>query len=373
MQQPWDAISFSDLPVREDLKLQRAYGAPQLDVPVRLNVNENPYPPSASLSTRIADAMWDVARNAHRYPDRDAMELRGSLAAYLTHDTGVTLDCSQVWAGNGSNEVLQQILQVFGGPGRTAFALTPGYPMYEEYCRTTFTRLHTLPRTGTFDVDLDLTIATIRALQPDVIFLTSPNNPTGTALSIGEIQAILDVTRGMVVVDEAYAEFRRRGVPSAVTLLPRNPRLIVSRTLSKAFKFAGGRVGYCACAPAVIDAIKLVRLPYHLSAFTQAAARVALASRDELLSQVGILKSERDETVSWLRGQGLEVPDSDANFVMFGRFENRHLVWAELLRNGVLIREAGPQGYLRVSIGTSAEMRAFRAALLAAIDCYPLK
>ena len=134
--------------------------------------------------------------------------------------------------------------------------------------------------------------------------------------------------------------------------------------MSKAFKFAGGRVGYCACAPAIVEALKRVRLPYHLSAFTQAAACAALVARDEMLSQVEAIKAERDSTVDWLRGLGLTVADSDANFVMFGEFADRHRIWSGLLRHGVLIRESGPPAYLRVSIGTGAEMAAFRAALL---------
>ncbi|WP_260431541.1 histidinol-phosphate transaminase [Burkholderia cepacia] len=364
MQQPWKEIALSDLPLREDLRLQHAYGAPQLDVPVCLNVNENPYPPSPALVERIATAVADAARAANRYPDRDFAGLRSHLAAYLTHDTGVTVDAAGIWAANGSNEVIQQILQAFGGPGRSALAFTPAYPMYDEYCRTTFTRLHTLPRTGDFALDVDQALDGIRAHQPGVVLLTSPNNPTGTALPVGDIRAILDVAPGVVVVDEAYAEFRRRGVPSAVTLLPDHPRLIVTRTLSKAFKFAGGRVGYCACAPAIVQALKLVRLPYHLSAFTQAAACAALVARDEMLSQVETIKAERDSTVGWLRGLGLTVADSDANFVMFGEFADRHRIWSGLLRHGVLIRESGPPAYLRVSIGTAAEMAAFRAALL---------
>lgn len=367
MRQTWTEISFADLPIREDLRLHQAYGAPQLDVPVRLNVNENPYPPSQGLVASIAEAIAEAGANANRYPDRDFTKLRTCLATYLTHDTGVYLDASQVWAGNGSNEVLQQILQVFGGPGRLALTFTPAYPMYDEYCRTTFTRLHSLPRTESFAIDLPQTIDAIQSLQPSVIFLTSPNNPTGTALPIEDIQAILDVAPGIVVVDEAYGEFRRDGVASAVTLLPCNPRLVVSRTMSKAFKFAGGRVGYCTCAAPIIEAIKLVRLPYHLSVFTQAAACAALAARDEMLSQVATLKAERDATVSWLRQQGLQVADSDANFVMFGRFNDCHLIWNKLLRSGILVREIGPSGYLRVSIGTTAEMVAFRDALSTAM------
>ncbi|NML31764.1 histidinol-phosphate transaminase [Paraburkholderia antibiotica] len=365
MQQSWKDVSFADLPLREDLKLRHAYGAPQLDVPVCLNVNENPYSPSSALIERIAAAVSDAAHRANRYPDRDFLELRAQLADYLTHDTGLTVDASCVWAANGSNEVIQQILQAFGGPGRSALAFTPAYPMYDEYCRTTFTRLHTLPRNKDFALDLNHAIDGIRAHQPGVVLLTSPNNPTGTALPIEDIHAILDVAPGIVIVDEAYAEFRRSGVRSAVTLLPDHPRLIVIRTLSKAFSFAGARVGYCACRPAIVEALKLVRLPYHLSAFTQAAASAALFERDEMLSQVETIKAERDSTVSWLRSLGLVVADSDANFVMFGKFADRHRVWSGLLHRGVLIREVSPPEYLRVSIGTPAEMGEFRNALLA--------
>lgn len=239
MRQIWKEISLEDLPVREDLKLYAAYGAPQIDVPIRLNVNENPYPPSQKLVASIAAAIAEAGTNANRSPDREFVKLRASLASYLTHDTGVALDASQVWAGNGSNEVLQQILQAFGGPGRTALTFTPTYPMYDEYCRTTFTQLHNVPRTESFAIDTLQAVDVIQSLQPNVIFLTSPNNSTGTALPMEDIQAILEVAPGIVVVDEAYGEFRRDGVASAVTLLPGNPRLVVSRTMSKAFKFAG--------------------------------------------------------------------------------------------------------------------------------------
>ncbi len=368
MQPSWKEVSLSDLPLREDLKLQHAYGAPQLDMPVCLNVNENPYPPSPPLVERIAIAVADAARQVNRYPDRDFAELRSHLAAYLTHDTGVMVDASRVWAANGSNEVIQQILQAFGGPGRSALTFTPAYPMYGEYCRTTFTRLHTLPRTNEFTLDMNQAIDSIAEHRPSVVLLTSPNNPTGTVLPIDDVRAILDVAPGVVVVDEAYAEFRRDGVCSTVTLLPDHPRLVVTRTLSKAFKFAGGRVGYCVCAPAIVEALKLVRLPYHLSVFTQAAACAALVARDEMLSQVAAIRAERDSTVSWLRSLGLTVADSDANFVMFGKFPDRHRVWNGLLRYGILIREVGPPEYLRVSIGTPEEMDRFRAALLAVMD-----
>jgi histidinol-phosphate aminotransferase len=170
-----------------------------------------------------------------------------------------------------------------------------------------------------------------------------------------------------VVVDEAYAEFRRTGTPSALSLLDDHPRLVVTRTMSKAFAFAGARVGYLVAAPEVVDAVQLVRLPYHLSSVTQAVARAALARADELLARVEDLRRERDALVGWLRAHDLEVAESDANFVMFGRFADRHALWRALLDRGVLIREVGPEGWLRVSVGTPEEMAAFRTALDAAL------
>jgi histidinol-phosphate aminotransferase len=172
----------------------------------------------------------------------------------------------------------------------------------------------------------------------------------------------------MVVVDEAYAEFAREGMGTALALLPRHPRLVVTRTMSKAFALAGARVGYLAADPGVIDALLLVRLPYHLSAQTQATARAALAHAGALLATVAGLRAERDGVVDWLRGRGLAVADSDANFVLFGRFGDSHAVWQGLLDRGVLVREVGPPGWLRVSIGTPAEMTAFRGALTAVLD-----
>jgi histidinol-phosphate aminotransferase len=359
----WVEPTLAELPLRDELRGEVPYGAPQLDVPVQLNVNENPYPPSERVVADIAAAVTVAARQLNRYPDREFLGLRADLADYLTEDTGEQLTAEHVWAANGSNEVLQQVLQAFGGPGRTALGFAPHYPMYPEYSRNTLTRWVAGRRADDFGLDLDHTLAALAEHRPAVVFLTSPNNPTGTALPLEQIEAVLAASPGMVVVDEAYAEFRRDGVPSAVTLLPRHPRLIVSRTMSKAFALAGGRLGYLAANRAVVDALRIVRLPYHLSAVSQAAARAALANRGELLARVADLRAERDATVDWLRGTGLRAADSDANFVLFGTFPDRHKVWRGLLDQGVLIREAGPDGWLRVSIGTAEEMRAFRAAL----------
>jgi histidinol-phosphate aminotransferase len=350
------------LPLRDDLAGRQPYGAPQLDVPVRLNVNENPYPPSPALVRAITDAVAGAAVSLNRYPNRDFTGLRDDLASYLGHGLGR----DQVWAANGSNEITQQLLLAFGGPGRSALGFEPSYSMHPEIARNTSTRWVPADRDAGddgFGIDPGRAVATVREVQPDLVFLVSPNNPTGTALPLAVIEAVYEVAPGMVVVDEAYAEFSRDRSRNALDLLPGRERLVVTRTMSKAFAMAGTRLGYLAASPEVIRALMIVRLPYHLSAITQAVARVALGHADELLAAVSELRTERDALVEWLRGRNLAAADSDANFVLFGTFADRHAVWQGLLDRGVLIREVGPPGWLRVSVGTPAEMAAFRAAL----------
>jgi histidinol-phosphate aminotransferase len=351
------------LPLREELRGIEPYGAPQLDVPVLLNVNENPYPPSPAVVADIERAVAETARDLNRYPDREFAPLRQALAEYLGH--GVT--AGQVWAANGSNEVMLHLLQAFGGPGRLALSFAPTYSMYPEYARDTHTTWETGVREEDFTLDVDRACSLVRARRPHVVLLPSPNNPTGTALPLDAVSALCAaLDDGVLVVDEAYAEFRRAGTPSALELLPRHPNLVVTRTMSKAFALAGARVGYLAASTEVCDALRVVRLPYHLSAVTQAVACAALRHADELLARVDDLRAERDATVGWLRAQGLTVAESDANFVLFGVFPDRHAVWQALLDRGVLIRETGPDGWLRVSIGTAAEMAAFREAFTTA-------
>ncbi|MDI6908862.1 histidinol-phosphate transaminase [Nocardioides sp.] len=348
-------------PLREELRGVEPYGAPQLDVPVQLNTNENPYGPSDACADDIAAAVRAAATSLNRYPDREHTELRAALAAYLGH--GVTPE--QVWAANGSNEVMLQLLQAFGGPGRTALSFAPTYSMYPEYARDTVTEWVVGHRESDFALDLDHAHDLVLERQPSVVLLPSPNNPTGTALPPEAVGLLCKAAGdgGIVVIDEAYGEFRREGVPSALELMPEHRNLVVTRTMSKAFAAAGLRLGYLAADPAICDAIRVVRLPYHLSSVTQATALAALKHAPELLGKVDELRAERDATVDWLRAQGLRVADSDANFVLFGTFADRHAVWQGLLDRGVLIRETGPDGWLRVSIGTADEMMAFKNAL----------
>ncbi|MFT3878003.1 MAG: histidinol-phosphate transaminase [Propioniciclava sp.] len=350
-------ITLADLPLRPELVGEEPYGAPQLDVPVCLNVNENPYPPSASTLEEMADAIRNAAY--HRYPDREFTGLRQQLADYLGHGLGV----ANVWAANGSNEVMTHVLGAFGGPGRRVLSFTPTYSMYPEYARNTHSDYVTAPRHDDYTLDAGLVLRAIAEHDPTVVIITTPNNPTGTTTPLAEIERVLTGTDAIVVVDEAYQEFARHPDETALTLLPRFGNLVVSRTMSKAFAFAGGRLGYLAAAPAIVDACRIVRLPYHLSAQTQAVASVALRHAGEMLARVDDLRAARDELLRRAPAMGFEVVDSDANFVLVGRWSDRHLAWQQLLGQGVLVRETGPAGYLRVSAGTPEEMEAFYAAL----------
>ena len=367
---------LDNLPLRSDLRGISAYGAPQVDVPVRLNTNENPYGPSDALVASLAAAVAAVAQELNRYPDREATELRVDLARYLSRSPGCPpLDARSVWAANGSNEVLQQILQAFGGPGRVALGFEPSYSMHRILARGTGTEYRDVSRGARFALDRDAAVAAVVEHRPDVVFLCSPNNPTGEALDaetvVAVYEALVTPERGIVILDEAYVEFSHG--PSLVSLLPGRPRLIVSRTMSKAFAFAGARVGYLAADPSVVEALALVRLPYHLSAVTQAVARVALAYVDELQQRVDELKGARDRIVTDLRGLGLDVIDSDANFVLFGGFPgalggDQRLVWQRLLDHGVLVRDVGLPGWLRVTAGTAEETSAFLTAMAAVCE-----
>jgi histidinol-phosphate aminotransferase len=355
------SVRLEDLPLRESLRGRSPYGAPQLDVPVRLNTNENPYPPPSALVADVAAACEEAARALHRYPDRDAVALRADLAAYLTRQTGVPLGVENLWAANGSNEILQQVLQAFGGPGRTALGFVPSYSMHPIISSGTQTEWLEIPRRADFAVDVDAAQLLLKERAPDVTFLTSPNNPTGQSLDPPDLALLIDAAPGMVVVDEAYAEFSAH--PSAATLLESHGhKLIVSRTMSKAFAFAGGRLGYLAAAPAVVDALQLVRLPYHLSVLTQAAARAALRHAEATLGSVALLAAERDRVVPALEALGYACVPSDANFVLFGRFADAPRAWKAFLERGVLIRDVGIAGHLRVTVGTPEENDAFLAA-----------
>jgi histidinol-phosphate aminotransferase len=362
---PGRYISLTDLPLREDLRGKSPYGAPQLDVPVRLNTNENPHPPTRALVDDVTASVQAAANDLHRYPDRDAVALRTDLAAYMTGQTGTALSVENLWAANGSNEILQQLLQAFGGPGRSAIGFVPSYSMHPIISGGTQTEWLVANRAEDFSLDTDVAVHAIKEKNPDIVFVASPNNPSGQSVPLDELGRLLDAlssqTSGILILDEAYGEFSSQ--PSAVKLLDEYPtKLVVTRTMSKAFAFAGGRLGYLIAAPAVIDAMLLVRLPYHLSSITQAAARAALRHADDTLGSVAKLIAERDRVTEALTGMGFRVIPSDANFVFFGEFADAPATWQRYLDEGILIRDVGIPGYLRATTGLAEENDALLAA-----------
>ncbi|MCW5954037.1 MAG: histidinol-phosphate transaminase [Propionibacteriaceae bacterium] len=356
--------TLAELPLRPELVGEEPYGAPQIPDVVLLNTNETPYPPSPAIIAEMAAAIAETAAGVNRYPDREASALRADLAAYLGHG----LDAGRIWVANGSNEVMTHLLGAFAGPERRVLTFAPTYSMYPEYARNTHSEYVVVPRTDDYAIDAGTATAAIAEHQPAVVILTTPNNPTGTTTPLETTRAILEATDAIVVVDEAYQEFARDPSRTALTLLPEFGNLVVARTMSKAFALAGGRVGYFAATPAIVDACRIVRLPYHLSAQTQALARVALAHAAEMLAEVDRLRQVRDRLVAQLPRLGVEVIDSDANFCLFGPFADRHDVWQRLLDRGILVREVGPAGWLRVSVGTPEQTDQFYAALAAVME-----
>ncbi|ETB20217.1 histidinol-phosphate aminotransferase [Mycobacterium avium subsp. avium 11-4751] len=365
--------TLDDLPLRDDLRGKSPYGAPQLAVPVRLNTNENPHPPSRALVDDVVRSVARAAADLHRYPDRDAVQLRSDLARYLTAQTGVQLGVENLWAANGSNEILQQLLQAFGGPGRSAIGFVPSYSMHPIISDGTRTEWLQAARADDFSLDVDAAVAAVTERTPDVVFVASPNNPSGQSVSLSGLRRLLDAAPGIVIVDEAYGEFSSQ--PSAVQLVSEYPtKLVVTRTMSKAFAFAGGRLGYLIATPAVIEAMLLVRLPYHLSSVTQAAARAALRHADDTLGSVAALIAERERVSTALTGMGFRVIPSDANFVLFGEFTDAPASWQRYLDAGVLIRDVGIPGFLRATTGLAEENDAFlrASAQLAATELAPV-
>ena len=360
--------NIESLPVRSDLVGLKPYGAPHLNVPVQLNVNENAYPLPDVVVESMRAAVDDHFAGLNRYPDREFTALREHLVTYLNGvneragDT-VELDPSMIWAANGSNEVLSHIVQAFGGPGRTVLGFTPSYSMHPLITTGTGAEWQHVERKDDFTLDADTVAAEVARANPDIVCLCTPNNPTGTSIGLDVIEAAYDNCAGIVIVDEAYAEFSRPAKSSAMTLLEGRPRLVVSRTMSKAFACAGLRLGYAIAAPELIDVLRLVRLPYHLSEITQVLACTALEHEEVLLGNVDRLIDSRNRMSAHLAEAGFTVHDSDSNFVLFGNIASPADLWQKLLDRGVIIRDIGIANHARVNAGTEEETEAFLSAI----------
>jgi histidinol-phosphate aminotransferase len=352
---------------RDSLKALEGYHSPQFDVEVRLNTNESPYPPPPAFVDAWLAALAEAP--LHRYPDRAARELREALSGQI----GQPFD--RIFCANGSNEVLQTILLTYGGPDRLALVFEPTYALHEHIARITGTPVVLGERGDDFEIDPDDALTRIQDEQPDLVFLCSPNNPTGTVDDRELLEAVLDAAPGLVVVDEAYGEFARR---SALELVADDVPLVVVRTYSKVWSLAGLRLGLCVAPPQVVAELEKVVLPYHLDFATQIAGTVALQFSAEMEARVALLVEERERLfVALDERAGVTVFPSGANFLLFrvtggGQGRDGHAVWEAMVRHGVLVRDFSRwprvEGCLRVTVGTPAENDAFLAALDAALE-----
>ncbi len=345
---------------REGVVAMEGYHSPQMDVEVRLNTNESPVPPPEEFRAAVAAAVADVSW--HRYPDRPATALRAALAdAY-----GV--DPAQVFAANGSNEVLQSLQLAYGGPGRSAAVFEPTYAMYAQIARTTGTGVLRGGRDADHRLVRDDVLALVADEQPTLVFLCSPNNPTGTVDPAGLVADVVDVAAGyggLVVVDEAYGQFAST---SAVDLLAEDRPLAVSRTFSKTWAMAGARLGFLLAPTWCVAELEKVALPYHLDALKQIVGVLALQHGAAMDDRVADLIGERGRVAAALADLRVTVWPSEANFILF-RPEARSGgdVWRSLVDRSVLVRDftamAGIEGCLRVTIGTADENDRFLEAL----------
>lgn len=343
--------------IRDDLESLSAYLAPQVDAKVRLNTNECAFPLPDGFTRDLAEAVTRIDFN--RYPDREATKLRAGLSELTERPA------EGIWVANGSNEVLQHLCLAFGGPGRAALLLEPTYSMHRLIPRMVGTeiRAHRMPE--------PFVMGAVDPGDAALVFLCSPNNPTGNAQPLAAIEATCELaTDALVVVDEAYIEF---GGESAQPLLARFDNLVVVRTFSKAFSLAAARIGYCLASPEIVEVLPKVRLPYHLSALTQTAGEVALRHLDEARLVLDVLREQRERIVATLgEMRGVEVFPSDANFALFRTAAEPDALWRALLDRGVLIRDVsaypGLERCLRVSAGTPEETTAFLEALPPALE-----
>ncbi len=342
---------------RDDLRVLEGYHSVQIDVDVRLNTNESPLPPPAAWRDALAAELPTVAWN--RYPDREATRLRAAIADLH----GVPPE--MVFVANGSNEVLQSILLAYAGHGRTVATFEPSYQMHGQIARVVGARVVEGERGPDFTLDPAEMARVVAEHAPHVTFLTSPNNPTGLVEPLDRIRELVELGAGLVVADEAYAQFAEH---SAIDLVDDECPLVVTRTFSKTWSMAAVRLGYAIAPTWCVRELEKVVLPYHLDAAKQLAGRLALRYVDEMNERVRSIVAERERVSAGLRRLPLDVFPSGANFVLFRPVaRDGRAVWQELVDRSILIRDCSgwPRlaGCLRVTIGTRAENDAFLDAL----------
>jgi histidinol-phosphate aminotransferase len=347
---------------REQIQAMAGYHSPQVDVPVRLNTNESPFPPPDGWVEALSQVVSSIEWN--RYPDRSAEELRDVIAA--RHG----VDPSMVFVANGSNEVLQTILLTYAGHGRTVATFEPTYQMYAQIARVTGAEVVVGERRADMTLDAHEIERVMQKNKPSVTFLCNPNNPTGLVEPRENLDVLLQQATGIVVVDEAYAEFADW---SAMDLVAENRPLAVTRTFSKTLSMAALRVGYVVAPTWMVEQLNIAVLPYHLDSFKQAATIAALSFTKEMEERVLLIKSERTRIEEQLSAHNIQVWSSGSNFVLF-RPQSRPAkqVWEALLNDGVLVRDCSSwarlDGCLRVTVGTPEENSLFLQAITKALS-----
>lgn len=346
---------------RDQIRAMVGYHSAQVDVPIRLNTNESPFPPPAGWVQKLTEVAGGIEWN--RYPDRAATELRGVIAA--RHNISV----ENIFVANGSNEVLQTILLTYGGHGRKVATFEPTYQMYAQIARVTGAEVVVGERRADFTLDSNEIERLMQRESPAVTFLCNPNNPTGLVEPRENLEVLLQHASGIVVVDEAYAEFSDW---SAMDMVSEDRALAVTRTFSKTLSMAALRVGYVVAPRWMIAQLEIASLPYHLDSFKQAATTAALSFTAEMEDRVSLIKSERSRIESTLSTLDIEVWPSGSNFILFRpRTANALDVWKALLASGILVRDCSSwarlEGCLRVTVGTPEENSAFLAAMAIAV------
>jgi len=347
---------------REQIQAMAGYHSPQVDVPVRLNTNESPFPPPDGWVEALSQVVSSIEWN--RYPDRSAEKLRDVIAA--RHG----VDPSMVFVANGSNEVLQTILLTYAGHGRTVATFEPTYQMYAQSARVTGAEVVVGERRADMTLDVHEIERVMQKNKPSVTFLCNPNNPTGLVEPRENLDVLLQQATGIVVVDEAYAEFADW---SAMDLVAENRPLAVTRTFSKTLSMAALRVGYVVAPTWMVEQLNIAVLPYHLDSFKQAATIAALSFTKEMEERVLLIKSERTRIEEQLSAHNIQVWSSGSNFVLF-RPQSRPAkqVWEALLNDGVLVRDCSSwarlDGCLRVTVGTPEENSLFLQAITKALS-----
>jgi histidinol-phosphate aminotransferase len=373
--------------VREELLGKTPYESFDDPSKIRLGTNENPNQVSREIADEIGKSVADAIINCNQYPADEMIELRIQLSEFVKNVTGLQFSKDEIFCGNGSSELLFNLHQAFVGPTRKVLTFSPTYMMYSQYARDSFSEFVECPRNADFSINLEVAKEYIEKYQPSMIMIANPNNPTGNFTPVDIIEQLLQFcenvkSQPLVVLDEAYKDFIQPNDVSAITLLSKYKNLAVSRTLSKAFSFAGVRFGYIISNPDVINAIRIVRLPYNVSTITQTVVKGILPHYKEMLSKVNDIKAVRDDLYEWLKtvefkNFKLIVVPSSSNFIQIGFPETiadfdklPKLATEYIYERGMVVRCVGPKGYFRVSIGTKDQVEIFKQLFMEFLNNY---